>query len=614
MKLSKVILTTLIFCFTLLLSFSKIHAITYDFILTNDTTVKYTTGNDYVEVINSFKREVKNSKYYVSTNGEKVFHIPDLLTEDEEKLKAEREFKKQSIQVKSKVGKDIGYTIEELENGEGMYVKVPNYTDTEYGSPYQITMSFNTHDILKKVNTWISLKYPILHEDTQFEQTDEQTGTKAKIEYNLNFEVDSNIPPLAKIYPMEYSTTSDTEKTLYSFSSTQRLGQPIYLEFGTTQTYRFEMTLNTSKTDNIIPEKYSENFPILSTNIYELYLPREFSENNQRVKIENISPSPTSITTDTEGNVLATFEVPANRNDEIYVSGYIWVEQDEYLNRPAVTNLTLEEYFEKISNDSNLYRYLTATKYWEIEDPFIIKQAENLLSEKTTVMDLIKADYTYVTDTLEYDSNKANTQDFTRIGAVSALQGGPSVCMEYSDSMIAILRAQGIPARAAFGYAFLDSEIINRIGHQWVQVWIPDYGWLTVDPTYESLNMLIGESLEHILWNSFYNEDMGGTYLYTADQQYEFDISSFNIKVYGIEEATIPNSVMSYSDIPLKENTLDIFPESVDTVIKTTPLGKALVIILPITVVLLLLIALFSLAVILTKRIKSRRASINQQP
>ncbi len=64
--------------------------------------------------------------------------------------------------------------------------------------------------------------------------------------------------------------------------------------------------------------------------------------------------------------------------------------------------------------------------------------------------------------------------------------------MEYADSMIALLRAQGIPARAALGYANIrDTERI-QVRHQWVQIWIPDHGWFSIDPTFESKNQKNG--------------------------------------------------------------------------------------------------------------------------
>ena len=65
-------------------------------------------------------REVKDKKYFFSTQGNHTFFIPDLLVNDEGSIKAEREFKKQSLQVKNDKKENIPYSIEELEYGNGM--------------------------------------------------------------------------------------------------------------------------------------------------------------------------------------------------------------------------------------------------------------------------------------------------------------------------------------------------------------------------------------------------------------------------------------------------------------------------------------------------------------
>ncbi len=612
MKLLNTISILGIFLITILLSSSNVLSATYDFVLINDTTLNYTTGQDFVDVDIAFKREIKNKEYFFSTKGEQSFHIPDLLSEDSEVIKAEREYKKESVVVKNESGKNIPYTIEELELGQGMYVKVPNYKETLYTSPYKITVKYSTHDYVKNIYNWVLIEYPALHKDTKFEQVNEESKTRTQFIYNLSVVVDSSIPQLTKIYPTIYTSKAEGPKTIYTFNSDQRIGKPIYLEFGTNRIFKFEMTIKTLKTDSLIPEKYSSSIPALSTNIYELALPREFSENSQTVKIEKISPTPTKLTTNTEGNVIATFEVPANKNSEIYVSGYIWEEQKPYSEKFAIPNPVFKDYLESIHSDGKLLIYTLPTKYWEVQDSFIQSEASKLSKDKTYLMDIVTTDYTYIIEKLEYDQAKAADPNLQRIGAKAALQGGTSVCMEYSDSFIAILRAQGIPARAAFGYTSLDTSTQDRISHQWVQIWIPEYGWLSIDPSYESPNMAIGQNIQYVLWNTLHDDDFIDIKAYSVDN-FEFDPSKYTVKIYAVDKESIPENLSSYSEIQPKNDTNDT-KDTINLMIKTTPLGKALIIILPISIILFLLILLLSLIVLLIKRVKTRRALANQQP
>ena len=231
-------------------------------------------------------------------------------------------------------------------------------------------------------------------------------------------------------------------------------------------------------------------------------------------------------------------------------------------------------------------------------------------------MDVIKSDYTYINDVLEYDFSKVESEN-ERIGAKAALMGGGAVCMEYSDSMIALLRAQGIPTRAAVGYISIGEEQEHNMPHQWVQVWVPEYGWLSIDPTYESKNMQIGANVDSVLWETFFDDSETNLGIYTADSvnTKSFTKENYHISIYAIDEEDLPDttSLLSYSDITTEEKELNM-KESLNIIAKTTPVGKALVVILPIAIVLVLLILVLSLMTVLIKRIKSQKASPNRQP
>ncbi|MFP4363343.1 MAG: transglutaminase-like domain-containing protein, partial [Spirochaetia bacterium] len=74
--------------------------------------------------------------------------------------------------------------------------------------------------------------------------------------------------------------------------------------------------------------------------------------------------------------------------------------------------------------------------------------------------------------------------------APDVLSRGTGSCSEYSSVFSAIARSFGIPTRYAFGTLFSadDEEAMtyrDEHFHRWVEVYIPDIGWVPVDTNRE---------------------------------------------------------------------------------------------------------------------------------
>jgi hypothetical protein len=599
------------FVLFLILTPFKVFAANYDFNIESNMEIKYKNKNDYVTVEIEYVREVLNSSYYFPATGEKIFSIPDLTSQSQEQVEVEREFKINSLTVENSVGTNLDYSVEQKD--DRINIVVPNYRETTRNSPYKIYITYNTHDYVQVINQNVVIQAPSLPENTQFEIEHEETGTSTKVEYNLSVLVDNEVANLAKIWPTTFTKEEIDGFDKYIFPSDSRINQNPYIEFGTSQIFRFELEYKTPQTDTFIPEKYSNLLSSLSTNILELSLPRYFDETSQSVKIESISPTPTKIVRDSEGNIIATFEVKANKESVISVVGYAWVEQPKYEDQRDVPDITLEEYETEVVNDDNLKKYLTETQYWQVNDEYIQQEARTLREGKNNLMELIEADYKYINENLEYDQDKAESIN-DRIGAKQALQGDAAVCMEYADAMITILRAQNIATRAAIGYSNLKeaSKTNNsQVRHQWVQVWVPDYGWLSIDPTWESENMDIGPNIHKLLWETFNNDDLSNTKMYSADSLDSIENIEFNISVYAVEEKDIENMniLKTYEEIfPVKESDdQNSFGDWINKFIKASTIGRALAIITPIFIIIVVLIILITVVRVLIRKIRNRK-------
>lgn len=578
-----------------------------------NTTITYNTGEDFVTVKHEYIRTVKNASYYLTKDGEKVFHIPDLKAPTEE-IQKERAFKLDSMTITDGRGIKLNYKTEELGIGEGMYIHIGYNRATTANMPYTIIMTYKTHDNIVKSGGLTTIMASALPKDTVFQKTEEKSGMTTQFNYNLSMIVDQNLEPLAKAFPL-FVKEEKNEKTIYRLNQEDRRGNPPTLEFGTNANYKFELEYKTPKTDHAIPEQYSNIFKALSTNIFQLSLPREFEETNQKILIQNIYPIPSSIYRDEQGNVIAMFELAANREDTIKISGYISSKREEYKKDwDSHLNIPFSEYLKRIGEDRENLAYLKPTKYWEIENEYIQNTSKDLLSGKNTLLEIIDADYQFVNDVLEYDEKKANSEN-ERIGAVKALTGGASVCMEYADSMIAILRAQGIPARAALGYTNITNEQTELVRHQWLQIWIPDYGWFSIDPTYESTDRKMGQLIDRVLWETFNEDSLSNISVFSANNLDIFKESDYKIKIYSVTEIPTQN-LMSYEEI-LPDQEIDVQPQySVghwfNSLFKTTTLGKAILVSLPIVVLIVIVTIAVVIAKALIKRVRTRKQRLSK--
>jgi transglutaminase-like putative cysteine protease len=61
------------------------------------------------------------------------------------------------------------------------------------------------------------------------------------------------------------------------------------------------------------------------------------------------------------------------------------------------------------------------------------------------------------------------------------LTHGKGVCQDFTHLMLAILRSFAIPARYVSGYIHRDGK--ESQSHAWCEVWLPDLGWVGIDPT-----------------------------------------------------------------------------------------------------------------------------------
>jgi len=207
--------------------------------------------------------------------------------------------------------------------------------------------------------------------------------------------------------------------------------------------------------------------------------------------------------------------------------------------------------------DKDLKKYTIDDLFIDSDSPEIKNTAERLVGNETDPVKIAEILYNFVIKRLRYDYSRAEKKDYKFLYASEILKRGRGVCADYAILYTALLRSAGIPSRLVAGipvYSILyekDKEI--NMGHAWVEVKIPGYGWMPVDITLE----------DGFLSPNYYMNiasEKGSGYLYenkTMDwASYYHDGFLFSWDDNGIPE-TEQNFVFRIIDLDLEDIKLD---------------------------------------------------------
>lgn len=170
------------------------------------------------------------------------------------------------------------------------------------------------------------------------------------------------------------------------------------------------------------------------------------------------------------------------------------------------------------TNFKDYSKYTGPTERIQSTSPEIIKKSEEIFKGITDPYFKAKKAFEFVNSYMTYDIEYGNK------GALSALRTGRGVCEDYAELFTALLRASGVPARVVTGFWIdpdeFDSDTMDadNYRHAWPEFYLPEYGWIVAEPTFEDYY----NDVKQIDYNKFANLSFPGHFIegYNVEGEY----------------------------------------------------------------------------------------------
>jgi len=329
-------------------------------------------------------------------------------------------------------------------------------TISEQGNQTTVTVDFPE----KVVGENKALKFEIKYTTSDLAQVSGKVlevniPPMAKTDNFRNFSVSvatpSNFGLPTRSNPMYVNSTN--QNGLQAVEYNQAAGKGIVSVYGSNQFFKLKFNYQMSNPGNQ---------PVLT----QVTFPPDTS--TQKIYYDQIQPRPESWKTDLDGNWLATYTLPANKDVLIEVAATIRLSLVPDLSFP--TQPVLPE-------------FLKSQDYWPVTDIAVQEQAEPLTSPNQI--------YDFTLEKLSYTTANLD-ENLTRLGALKILKTPDlATCQEYADLFVTLARANKIPARRLIGYAQTKNQQLRPTGfqgdilHAWAEYYDSEKNqWQVVDPTW----------------------------------------------------------------------------------------------------------------------------------
>ncbi len=407
-----------------------------------------------------------------------------------------------------------------------------------YGTYQDWTINFTTDQIAKRQGKLLNVVIPGF----------QQKGIITKV--NTTIEAPKSLGGINFTSATISNISSNTNDNIFTFNTqASYTTQGILLIIGNYQLYSFKFHYKL------------ENPNIFNNESFKIVIPADFA--TQTVIFSKISPTPTKSYIDQNGNYIIEYILPPKKTITALING-----ESKVLSTYNALSTPLPK---KVLSSNEIKVYTANQPYWQVASPFIHNLAEKIITGDTTTLQKAQSIQNYVAGHLTYNDKAILNSSRQRLGAIKALEEPTNaICQEYTDVFIALARSVGIPSRMLAGYGDPPNVNINplppNILHAWVQFYDSSYGWVNVDPTWQStsggFNFFGNVGSDHFILarygTSSVNPPLILTFVKEANPQN-------NINIRAINSGFNPNPtytlhILNYKDlISGFENNLEVY-------------------------------------------------------
>ncbi len=202
----------------------------------------------------------------------------------------------------------------------------------------------------------------------------------------------------------------------------------------------------------------------------------------QEITELDTSPKANAMVTDPDGNRIAIFyfsNIGGGQGLPIEIRYKVLIELDDKKIDPS----KIPDDYPALSED--LARFLKREENIDMHDELIQNTLISIVGGIKNPYLKGKAIYDFIVANIRYE----NKEDFSGLQrSKETLIQRRGNCADITKLYIVLARACGIPARQVDGLVFFPNvsptKSVEKVGHAWVEVYLPVYGWLPVDPTF----------------------------------------------------------------------------------------------------------------------------------